>query len=322
MRADRLISIVMLLQARGKLTTSALAAELGVSKRTVLRDIDALSVAGVPVYAEGGHGGGVALDEGYRTSLTGLKDAEVRALFVGTSDALLREVGLGDAVASTRRKLSAALPAQQQDAVRFITQRLYIDPQRWWHDATPSPYWAAMQEAVHTDRVIEADYENFDGELARRQLEPYSLVSKSGAWYLVAKHDGAMRTYRVERFHSVCMLTQGFDRDPAFDLPGYWQTHLGEFRTSFTGYTCVLAVHPDQMGFVRFITPGRHEVLDTEADGWTQARLQMESEDMARMIVFGMGTQARVIAPDALREAVAARCRDLLAHLSTRDKTP
>src|SRR5512139_3667096 len=117
MRADRLLSIMLLLQTRGKLTAQTLAAELGVSRRTILRDIDALSVAGIPIYADGGHGGGIALDENYRTTLTGLKETEVRALFIASSNYLLNEIGLGEAAKSTLLKLSAALPERHQPSV-------------------------------------------------------------------------------------------------------------------------------------------------------------------------------------------------------------
>ncbi|MCB0117028.1 MAG: HTH domain-containing protein, partial [Caldilineaceae bacterium] len=133
MRADRLLAIVMLLQRRGKMTAAELADELEVSRRTILRDVEALSISGVPLYAEGGHGGGIALDEDYQTTLTGLSKAEVRALFVTGNRALLAEVGLGDAAIQMQRKLSAALPAQHQPVADHIQQRIYIDPLWWWH---------------------------------------------------------------------------------------------------------------------------------------------------------------------------------------------
>jgi predicted DNA-binding transcriptional regulator YafY len=131
----------MLLQARGKMTAARLARELEVSRRTILRDIDALSFAGVPVYAEGGHGGGISLDENYRTSLTGLKEAELRTLFISSNKQMFQEIGLGEAAESALRKLSAALPAGQQTAVRQVQQRFYIDPIWWWHDSEPLPFW-------------------------------------------------------------------------------------------------------------------------------------------------------------------------------------
>src|SRR5262249_3765134 len=137
MRADRLLSIIMLLQARGKMTAQVLAEELNVSGRTILRDVEALSMAGVPVYAQGGHDGGIALDENYRTTLTGLTDAEVRTLFITSNTRLLHDIGLGEAAQSTQRKLSAALPIHRQSAVEQVRQRIYLDPVWWWHDQGP-----------------------------------------------------------------------------------------------------------------------------------------------------------------------------------------
>jgi predicted DNA-binding transcriptional regulator YafY len=179
MRADRLLSIVMLLQSHGKMTTQSLADRLEVSRRTVLRDIDALSMAGIPIYTDSGHGGGVALDEKYRTTLTGLKESEIRALFIASNNKLLDEIGLGEAAKSTQRKLAAALPAQHQSLVDHIHQRIYIDPLWWWHDAQPIAFWSELQEAVYQDLCIEVAYENYRGEVSKRILEPYSLVAKS-----------------------------------------------------------------------------------------------------------------------------------------------
>src|SRR5262245_47693068 len=141
MRADRLLSIMMLLQNRGKTTAQTLAREMGVSRRTILRDIDALSFAGIPIYAEGGHGGGIALDENYRLSLTGLKEAEVRALFVSNDSRLLSDIGLGQAAESTLPKLFAMLPELHKQAVERIRQRVHIDPLWWWHEEQPRPFW-------------------------------------------------------------------------------------------------------------------------------------------------------------------------------------
>src|SRR5690606_34139 len=140
MRADRLLAIILLLQTRGKMTAQALADELEVSRRTILRDLDALSAAGVPIYAEGGHGGGITLDENYKVTLTGLKEAEVRSLFLSSNARLLADIGLGEAAESTLLKLLAALPVPHQPSVDHIRQRILIDPVWWWHDLQPLPF--------------------------------------------------------------------------------------------------------------------------------------------------------------------------------------
>jgi predicted DNA-binding transcriptional regulator YafY len=315
MRADRLVAMVLLLQTRGKLTAKELARELGVSRRTILRDMDALSTAGIPVYAGGGHGGGIALDEHYRTSLTGLNEQEARALFLSGNQRLLDEIGLGRAAESTQLKLTAALPARHQASVTFIQQRVYIDPLWWWHEAQPQAFWAELQQAVYEDRCIQTVYENYNGEIAERLLEPYSLVSKSSYWYLVARRDDEMRTYRVSRFRQITLLDQRFERDPIFDLQTYWQTHLDTFITAFSDFEFTLCVHPDRLNFVRWLLPGRTVTIETRADGWVTLRCQIESLSMATMLVIGLGDQYEIIAPPALTADVLRACETTINHL-------
>lgn len=316
MRADRLLSIVMLLQARGRMTAGELAQELEVSRRTVLRDLDALSTSGVPVYAEGGHGGGITLDEGYRTSLTGLKESEVRALFVAGDHGLLRDIGLGEAADAMQRKLSAALPKAHRDAVDRLRQRIYIDPRWWWHDDAEQPFWRELQDAVQQDRRIRISYENYQGELAERELAPYSLVAKSGYWYLVAQQTDALKTYRVSRIHALTVLDDMFVRDPAFDLTEYWRTHMAEFAADFSEYGFTLRVHPSRERFLRWLRPGRNRVVQTRADGWLTFEIQAESAELAAMLVFGLGRHCEVLSPASLREATLAACHDVAAHLA------
>ncbi len=315
MRADRLLAIVMLLQRRGKLTAAELADELEVSRRTILRDVEALSISGVPLYAEGGHGGGILLDEDYQTTLTGLTETEVRALFVTGNRALLAEVGLGEAAVQMQRKLSAALPAHHQSAVDHIQQRIYIDPLWWWHDAQPFAQWAELQKAVYEDWRIHVVYENYQQQSAERTLEPYSLVAKSSHWYLVAKRDGEFRTYRVSRLRSLQIVDERFVRDADFDLVRYWHEHLDDFVSAFSEYEFVLRVHPNRVSFVQWLTPGRHFEVEVDAEGWHVLRIQMESDALAQMLVFGLGSEGEVLSPAELRERVAVSCRQVLAQI-------
>lgn len=317
MRADRLLSIILLLQTRGKMTARALAEELEVSRRTILRDINALSFSGVPVYSEGGHGGGIALAEEYRTTLTGLNTLEVQSLFVTNNNGALRDVGLGDAGERLILKLLAALPSAQHSTADHIRQRLMIDPTWWWHDASISPFWEEIQQAVYEDRMIKAKYENFEGKIAERTLAPYSLVCKSGVWYLLAERDGELRTYRVNRFRSVRLLERLFTRCPDFDLPTYWRTHTQNIGDSLSGYRCALRIHPEQISFVKWLLPGRWEqVSDADDRGWTTISLSMDSELLAKMLVFGLSGFVEVVEPIKLKEAVAAQARDVLEQLA------
>jgi predicted DNA-binding transcriptional regulator YafY len=311
MRADRLLAIMLLLQTRGKLKAETLANELSVSRRTILRDIDALSFAGVPVYAEGGHGGGIMLDEHYRTNLTGLKEEEVRTLFVANNEQLFKELKLGDAAERTLLKLVAALPARHQETVQHIRQRILIDPAWWWQDSQPPAFWDQLQQAVYEDRTIRATYEHYNGEIVQRVLQPYSLIAKSGIWYLIARRDQEFRIYRVSRFHDLALLDTHFQRDEEFDLPTYWQSHLQEFVETMSEYTVTLQVHPDRINFVKWLQPGRHQVIaPVHQDEWFTVRFQMESMELAKMLVFGLGTQAVVVEPRGLYEAVLEAARE------------
>lgn len=306
----------MLLQTRGKLTTKKLAEELGVARRTILRDINALSFAGIPIYSEGGHGGGVALDEHYRTTLTGLHTPEIQALFIHSNQVALRDVGLNDASEQLLLKLLAALPATQRVTVNHIRQRLMIDPTWWWHDTQNLPFWDDLQQAVYDDRVIETTYENYQGQVVERVLEPYSLVNKSGLWYLIAKRDGELRTYRVMRFHALRLSDRHFVRDATFDLTSYWQEHLQEFVDSFTEYQCTLRIHPEKVTFIKWLMPGRWDIIEEDkSNGWVTFRLMLDSLVMAKMLVFGLGSFGDIVEPQELRQTVFADAHEIIERM-------
>ncbi len=317
MLADRLLSIILLLQTRGKMTAKALAEQLEVSRRTILRDINALSFSGVPVYSEGGHGGGFSLAEEYRTTLTGLNTLEVQSLFVANNNEALRDVGLGDAGERLLLKLLAALPNTQHSTADHIRQRLMIDPTWWWHDASISPFWDDIQKAVYEDRFIEVEYENFDGKITQRLLAPYSLVCKSSVWYLLAERDEELRTYRVTRIHSVRLLDRSFSRRPDFDLPTYWRTHTQNLEKFSSGYHCILRVHPDRVSIIKTLMPGRWEMVDDAEDkGWKTMSLSMDSDLQAQMLVFGLAGFVEILEPGELKKAVAAQAREILEQLA------
>lgn len=313
MRADRLLSLILLLQTRGKMTAQELADKLGVSRRQILRDIDALSISGIPVYCKNGHGGGIALLEEYRTTLTGLNKFEVQSLFVMNNNHALRDVGLGDAAESLLMKMLAALPNMHLSAAENIRQRLMIDPTWWWHDTAISPFWDDLQQAVFEDRLIETVYENYNGDTAERVLAPYSLICKSSLWYLLAEKGGELRTYRVTRFHSIRLLDQSFSRRPDFDLQTYWRTHLQDFNNALPEYHCTLRIHPERVDFVKWLMPGRWKLVgDADDKGWITISLVMDSDLFAKMLVFGLAGFVEVIAPPELEEAIFVQARDLL----------
>jgi predicted DNA-binding transcriptional regulator YafY len=312
MRADRLLNIMLRLQAGKKMTAQTLANELEVSRRTILRDVEALSVAGIPIYADKGHGGGIALDENYRFSLTGLKESEVCALFLSSNTKLMTDIGLAEASGNILPKLFAALPSVHQQAVEDLRQRVYIDP-TWWNETTAPPLLPDLLQAVYESRCLSVVYQHHEGDIAERVIEPYSLVAKAGNWYLIATCDSKFRTYRVSRFHEVNILDTHFPRQPDFNLMTYWRDHVQEFFDSLLQYRFTLRVHTRRLNLLRWYSTGRYEIIEpADADGWFTAIFEAESIIPAKMLVFGLGADAVVLEPLELREAVLAQSRLLL----------
>lgn len=317
MRADRLLSMMLILQAQGKTTTSALAEKLEVSRRTILRDIDALSIAGVPVHAEAGHGGGVYLDEHYRVSLTGLNEAEVRALFVSKQVGPLGDVGLGQAAEDTLLKLFAALPSLHRQEVERIQQQILLDPAAWWPQGEALPYLETLKTAVFEDCRVQVRYERGDGQVVERLLEPYSLVAKAGVWYVIACRDGEFRTYRAARFLAVEPMHDRFERDAAFDLAQYWQTQVQAFVANMPSFAFTLRLNATRLRLLRLYAEGGYAIRDTNSDGsMLIVEVRLTSLEEARMLVLGLGTDAEIIEPDELREAVLVQAQQMVTHLS------
>ena len=312
MRADRLLNLLMLVQARQKLTAQQLADELGVSRRTILRDLDALSAAGVPIITQGGRGGGVFLDEAYQLALSGLPAAEIRTLFVSGFPSLLAELGLAETAERSLLKLFAALPALHKQAAAHVRQRIHIDPVWWWYESR-LPFWEELQQAVYEDRCIRVVYERHSGEVVERVLEPYGLVVKAGIWYLVARRDGEFRNYRASRLHRVALLHQTFSRSPDFDLASFWAEQTEAAKAAMPSYSFTLRLPDERLPFLQYHVPGNSDIV-TEPDGpgWTRARVTVSSAEIAQMLVFGIGAGVEVVEPVDLWRAVTEKARAFL----------
>lgn len=317
MRADRLLSIMLILQAQGKTTTFALAKTLEVSRRTILRDIDALSIAGVPVHAEAGHGGGVYLDEHYRVSLTGLKEAEVRALFVSSHLGPLQDVGLGKAAEATLLKLFAALPSLHRQEAERIQQRIHLDPAWWWHKGETLPHLETLKAAVFDNHRVHVRYERGDGEVTERILEPYGLVAKASVWYVIARRHHEMRTYRVSRFIAIENLYERFERDETFHLAQYWHAHASEFVAGIPHFDFTMRLAAARLQFLKLYASGRYTIRETSPDGaQVVIDVRFSSLEEARMLVLELGPDAEIIEPDELREAVLLHAQQIVAKFS------
>ncbi|MFD9432838.1 helix-turn-helix transcriptional regulator [Streptomyces sp. NPDC060002] len=321
MRAARLIKMVLLLQSRPTMTASELARELEVSERTVTRDAQALSEAGVPVYAERGRAGGYRLVGGYRTRLTGLGRGEAEALFLSGVPGALREMGLEDIASAARLKVSAALLPSLRDAPRTAAQRFHLDAPGWFREPAAPALLPVIADAVWDDRCVSARYRRGESEVVR-ELEPYGLVLKAGVWYLCARvggaatgtgtGTGAFRTYRIDRFVGADVMEDRFSRDDDFDLPGFWGAQAERFARSILRAEVVLRLSGAGVRNLPYaVDPVAARdalagVPEPDGTGWVTVTLRVESEEVAHTQLAALGPEAEVLSPATLRERFAA----------------
>src|SRR5262249_29114378 len=263
MRADRLLSILLLLQVHRRITARTLAARLEVSERTIHRDMVALSGAGIPLVAERGTGGGWHLLEEYRTNLTGLTEAEVQALFLAKPPRLLADLGLDRAAEAAVIKLLAAIPATARQGAEEMRQRIHVDVLGWRRAEEAIPHLALLQEAIWQERKLSFTYGyEGGGTSAERVANPLGLVAKGSIWYFVAAIDGEARTFRVSRVRSATLLDEPCRRPSGFDLAAYWERSTAEFTASFPRYPASVRVAPDLLPYLR--TVGRYARIERE----------------------------------------------------------
>lgn len=322
MQASRLLSILMLLQARGHMTTPALAQLLEVSERTIARDIDQLSAAGVPVWGERGRNGGFQLRAGWSTELTGLTEAEVSALFLAGLPAAATELGLGAAAASARLKVIAGLPAPWRDQANGVADRLHIDPVDWYRVAETPARLREVAAAVWTSRRIEVQYQSWD-RLSQRQLDPLGLVLKAGAWYLVARSARSRRiaTYRLANVQQLAISEQTFERPPRFDLAQYWSDSIARFEADLQriqAHARISARAAIWISNARMKTVPCTPARD-DADGWREVLIAVESIEHGARQLLAFGSEIEVLAPPELRQRIAAIARAVAeAHAGLR----
>lgn len=321
MRADRLLSLMMLLQARGQMTAQQLARELEVSERTIYRDVDALSGAGVPIYAERGPEGGYALLDSYRTDLTGLTEDQVRALFMLTIPAPLAELGVGKELKAAMLKLRAALPPALRTDGERVRQRVHLDSVWWFQGQEPLPYLQTLHDAVWQDRRAYITVRQTYGSPVEieRLVDPYGLVAKAGIWYLVSARNGTVRARRVSRLVNARLSEELFERPSDFDLGLFWQEWCAEFEGSRPHYPVTARVSPQLAAHLpRLFGPRIHDALaqapPPDAAGWITLQLSFETLEAARDRVLGLGGAIEVLAPEALRRSVLDFARQTVAR--------
>lgn len=319
MRAGRLLSLLLLLQTRGRMTARQLAGELEVSVRTIYRDVEALSGAGVPLYGDAGHAGGYQLLGGYRTRLTGLTPAEAEALFLSGLPGPAAELGLGSALAAATLKLRAALPASLRQNADRLTERFYLDAPGWYSRPEDVPHLPAVASAVWDRRVIQVTYQRWKQptEVTRR-LEPHGLVLKGGTWYVVARCDGAMRTYRVDQIVAATPCGCGFTPEPGFELGSYWHSYLAEFhRQLCTGHAVIQLSGAGVRRMRHLLSAAAVTAVETtgiaDANGWMRACVPIESADQALADFLRLGADIEILEPAELREQATRTIRAMTA---------
>jgi len=311
MRADRLISIVLLLQANGRMTAETLASRLDEAQRTILRDMDALSSAGVPVVAERGTGGGWRLIDGYETKLTGLTPAEIRSLFLARPPALLAELGIKEAADAAWLKLRAALPVGVREQAEFVRQRLLIDSRNWRESGESLTSLPVLLEALWSDKRLKFVYEKADGTSGEREVDPLGLVARANRWYLVAGKGDEQRTYRVSRIRSPEISAERAERPANFDLAAYWETSTNRFREHLPYYNATFLVTEHIMPWVCY-RPRR--VLEQARVGERyRVSLRFDAPEEARQFALGHGAELEVLEPQELRDHVIATAHAVAA---------
>jgi predicted DNA-binding transcriptional regulator YafY len=314
MKADRLMSVLLLLQARGQVTERELAEQLEVSQRTIHRDLEALSAARIPVSAVRGAQGGWQLEKGWRTHVPSLDEAELRALLMAQPRALGNE-RMAAAAQSAMNKLMAAMPESMKAQAAHMQQRLHVDPTGWRGTGEDVSMLTVVQEAVARDRKLTFEYTKADGEESSRTVDPLGLVSKGLSWYMVARTAKGMRTFRVSRMRKVTVLAVQFERPARFDLAEHWKAATAELGRKRAGFKTVLSVRAEAVRRLEAWCVTREAPREwAKRAGEKRVALEVDFDDegMARFFVLGMGAAVRVMEPEGLKEWVGQQAREVV----------
>jgi predicted DNA-binding transcriptional regulator YafY len=317
MRADRLLSLLMLLQTHGRMTARDLSAELEVTERTIYRDLTVLSASGIPVYAERGPGGGASLVEEYRTTLTGLTSDEVRALFMMRVPAPLTQLGVGQAFKTALLKLSAALPDSRRAEQDLARQRILLDSSWWFQSGEEVPCLQMVQQALWQERPLRLQVRwDFFNTQFEQQAEPYGLVAKASVWYLVYGRGGSVQVTRLSQVIAAEILPGTFARPMDFDLAAFWEQWCSEYESQVP-YVARVRLSPAVLPTLPYTLDERGRNLirvkpTPEADGWVTLDLPFESFVTARTRLLGLGRAVEVLEPEPLRKSLVDFAEQIL----------
>ncbi|UXY22074.1 YafY family transcriptional regulator [Streptomyces cynarae] len=309
MKSDRLLSILLLLQTRGRVPAHELAERLEVSVRTIYRDIEALSASGVPVYAERGRHGGIELLAGFRTDVTGLTADESRALFILAAQGAHAALGLDAALGSALRKVMAALPAPHRPAAEATSRRILVDATRWKGGPQSAVDLDSLQDAVFADRRLRLHYRHSGATTPRTYtVDPYGLVSKAGVWYLVADRRGTPRLFRADRVRSATLLPDPVRRRPGVELADVWEVLRRQVEERPGGFEVTVRVRRDILDMFQRLTASALVALP-EDDGespWATARLSYGFVREVRQLLMFADRLEVLAPPEACEELLRA----------------
>jgi len=316
MRASRLLSILILLQIHGRVSARVLSERFEVSKRTIYRDVDELSAAGVPIYAERGASGGFALLDGWQTRLTGMTGEEAEAILLSSLPATAADLGLGETAATARLKLFAAMPAQSSAAAQRVADRFHFDPVPWHRRPAPRREdLRLLARAVWECRRLGLTYDSWAGA-KRRILEPLGIVLKAGEYYFVALRRGRPAIHKLDYARDLALLDETFERPNAFDLAAAWRDALDQFEASLRRDIARLRVAPVAMSRLGVLNADMAEPIfaaTPQADGWREVDVPIESVAYAAGQLLGLGATVEVLAPEALKAELKRRAEAVAA---------
>ncbi|MTE14534.1 helix-turn-helix transcriptional regulator [Nocardia aurantiaca] len=314
MRASRLMSILLLLQTRDRVTAQEIADQLEVSVRTVYRDMESLSAAGIPVYGDPGHDGGYRLLDGFRAKLNLLTTDEAESLFLAGLPSAASDLGLGAIATAANLKVMSALPPELRDRAGRVAERFHLDAPGWYAEAEPTPFLTAVADAVWNEHSVRFNYIRWaTPHLVTRTTEPLGLVLKSGNWYLVGHTALQIRTYRISRIMELQILDIPVTRPADFDLATYWSTYLKSFDQRRRRDSALLRLAAETFERLsELLDPAsaqaaRDSAKDPDPDGFREVYLPIESLDRALSDILRLGAGAEVLGPHELRRRIATQ---------------
>mgnify|MGYP000858129765 CR=1 FL=1 len=307
MQSSRLLSILLRLQAQGRVSAQVLADALEVSVRTIYRDIDALSAAGVPVFAEKGRQGGFSLRDGYRTRLTGLDRPEAGSLFLSGVPFAAAQLGLGPALESTRLKLLASLPDSARNEAQRVASRFHLDPVGWFQGPDDQGLLPELATAVWSGRMLQMRYERWTGVVERR-VSPLGLVLKAGLWYLVAAADEQPRTYRVSAIQALVVEDAPATVPARFDLVRYWSRFASDYEARMQTGRARVRARPAGLKALSRMSHAMAQAVAVAGPcnkaGWHELEIPIESIDVAVGELLRLGPDVQALGPRELRSAL------------------